>query len=151
MKAGMQFDSRQIYSPTTLLEFRMPISLAKNEICRLHGVVASLEPDAAGTSMRAYFSLKSARNDGAAPPEGENELMGDKHTFWKCAHRIEAGYLNIAKSFWLGLDPGIVMIREPRIIFISGAQNGYINSFWYYTKEKIGDRDLTSFMVKKHH
>ena len=157
MKAGMQFDSKQINLSANFMEDAAPISVAQNEIVKLHMIYAGIEVGSVGTqSVRAYFSLKSVTQDHAIAPDLENALIEDKNTFWRIAKYDSAigatGALPRASNFSIRFDPPIVMIRTPRVVATVGTGTGaYLNVFWYYTKEKVSVGDLTKFMVKKHH
>ena len=153
MNAGMQFDSRQMdIASGAYVEHKVPITVAKNEIVKVYHIVLFIEMAAAGNSFRSYFSLKTAKGDNVAPPEAdENLLLSDKHTFWRPAYRIDAGFLRTTWSEEIYFDPPLILIREPRIISKSPSQVVYLNAFWCYTKEKISEAELTRFMVKKHY
>lgn len=150
MKAGMQFDSVNIYNAAVLQESRFPISIAKDEVVLLRQIHLGLEVTGATTSARIYFSLKSAKGDAIAPPEAEGDLISDKHTFLRIAYNI-ALQTQLTYEENIYFDPPIILIREPRIIVTTGSVTGYVNAFFYYTKEKVKESDLTRFMVKKHH
>jgi hypothetical protein len=150
MKSGMQFDSVNVYNAAVLQESKVPISFAKDEIAFLHQLHIGIEVTGATTSARVYFSLKSAKGNGVAPPEAEGDLISDKHTFLRIAWNIAVG-LERTYEDTIYFDPPIILIREPRVIVTTGSVTGYVNAFFYYTKEKVSSADLTRFMVKKHH
>jgi len=156
MKTGMQFDSRQVSGTVTLREHYLPISLAQNEIAKLHQISVTYEHGVVtASSMRGYFSLKTVKEDGAVAPETENALIEDKHTFWRIAHRLVWSVDGYAPHTWkdkITWNPPIILVRTPRIVFYGGSGGpAYLNIFCYYTKEKVSKSDLTVLMVKRHH
>ena len=149
MKAGMQFDSVNIYNAAVLRESAVPLSLAKDEVVLLRQIHLGVEVTGGTTSARVYFSLKSAKGENVAPLEAEGELIEDKHTFLRIAWNIAACCRRTYEDT-IYFDPPIVLIRAPRIIVTTGSVTGYVNAFFYYTKEKVSSADMTRFMVKRH-
>ena len=156
MKSGLQFDSKNITGTVTFVEHSLPISVARDEIVKLHKISITHEHGVvAATSMRAYFSLKSVKVDGEIAPEDENELIQDKHTFWRVAWRIGwtvDGFRAMTYDTQVDFNPPIYLVRQPRVVYYGGSSSpSYLNVFCYYTKEKIGAEKLTRLMVQKHH
>ena len=154
MKAGLQFDSRQMSASGGFVEYSVPISVAQNEVVKLHAIHGSFQMGGVDYSMRAYFNLKTVKDDGNTAPESENDLMEDKHTFWRMGYKAimtASGVFRYTHSETIYFSIPLVLIRQPRVCFTGGgALASYLNTFWYYTKDKVTDSDLTKFMVKRH-
>lgn len=148
---GLQFDSRQYSVGTAFTEYKLPINVGPDEVVVLHSIDVGIELPTAAISVRGYFSLKSVKVDGAVAPEVENDLLTDKHTFWRFGYRIAAGGLIQTSHPQMWFDPPLILIRQPRICVVSSsATSTYYNVFLYYTKEKVTRDKMAQLIVKKH-
>lgn len=149
---NLLFDSVKVDLAGAFNEYAVPMSLAQDEIVKLHSIDSELELGASGNLIRLYYNLQSVQADGGLSPDLEGALAGDRKTFWRNTFKATlttSGVFYFQEKRQIYFDPPLVLVRAPRMVGLcSGTVSVY--SFFYYTKEKISPSDLTKFMVKRH-